>query len=203
MNWKAGLLALLAVTALTGCGGGSGDSAIGVPTAQASDEVIVRERDMNGNITFENNSRLMGYYSNVYHDDLSRNKEQIKAIAEDVFKQVDFLRVDALDPTLDPKYNPQTTTGSTTGTGAGEQDDPIRVNPDGTLVRQRVYTHIVMGNKTTHQEIAVIIRGIYIWANEKGAWRIISADHGTIDSIRGFLAGETDAIVGIPEVTQY
>jgi hypothetical protein len=162
---------------------------------------------MNGNIVFENSARLMGYYSNVYLDDQNRSKEDIQKIATDVFRQVDFLRVDALDPTLDPKYQSQSsttgTTTSTTGTTDQQEDEPIRLNPDGTLLRQRVYTHIVYRSKTTHEETHVIVRGIYIWANEKGAWRIISAELGTLDAIRAYLAGDATAIVGIPEVGEY
>jgi hypothetical protein len=182
MNWKAILCGLCVALSATGCGGGRGDSFVGIPSDDPTTAVLNGEREMNEDLVFENTGRVVGFYSNVYQDSKNRSKADIKTLAEQVFDKVDILRIDALDPTLDPDYK------------ASGATDPLLTNPDGTLVNQRVFTYVAFRFRSTGVQHTIIIRGQYQWVNEKGAWRISNSDEGVLDRLQARINGENVSI---------
>ena len=193
MYWKTTLAVFLATATLAGCGGGHNDG-IGYPDPSAMTTILEIERRMNVEIANENTGRLMDAYSNIYLDSESLTKADIRRAIEETFKDVEIIRVDALDPTLDPKYSTQAGaggSGSSGGSGQTEADTPVRTNPAGTVLYQRVFTYIVYRDRKTAQQNALVIRGYYNWVNERGVWRLIATEGGALKTLRAYRSGDT------------
>ena len=155
MRRITGAVALAMSIGIAGCGGGGGGGdknnqvSIGRPSAFPTEEVKVKDRQLQADIVKGRVDAIDSLFSVIYTDDQGRTKADVRKSYTDMFAKQDVIRIDLLS-------------------------EKFTANPDGTRVSHCYSIDLISKELATSTQKAETRTEEQQWAREGVAWRILS-----------------------------
>ena len=140
----------------TGTGGATG----GETPATPAEKVKLRDRALNEATLRGDVTSIIDFYSAVYRDPEGRGRAERQQQLTTQFQNTEVLRVDVLQ-------------------------ESFSTNPDGTLVNHTSTVRVVSRNRQTGEQATTSLNREEVWADEGGAWRLISFSEEPVGSSGG------------------